>query len=205
MSFSSRSVEDFLSALASPEPTPGGGTASAIVGAMGVALLVMVAGLTKTRANTDDERSTLVAVRASLEPLGRSLQACADRDADAFNQVMAGFRLPKATEDEKARRKAAIQAALKAATDVPLETLRLVTTAAEFGETVARHGNSSATSDVRVAAGLLGAAADGAAANVRTNLDGLADHDYRMGAAMETDQLLSRSEEARARLLAALD
>lgn len=204
MSYTSHSLDRFLAALASPEPTPGGGTAAAIVGAMGTALLVMVAGLTKTRANTDDERDTLSAMRASLEPLAASLTVCADRDAEAFSQVMAAYKLPRGTDDEKANRKAAIQVALRAATDVPLETLRLAATAMELGETVARHGNTAAASDVGVAAGLLRAAAEGAAANVRINLDGVSDEDYRSGARVEADQLLARSDEARARLLAAL-
>lgn len=204
MSYASHSLDRFLAALASPEPTPGGGTAAAIVGAMGTALLVMVAGLTKTRANTDDERDTLSAMRASLEPLAASLTACADRDAEAFGRVMAAYKLPRGTEDEKADRKTAIQAALRTATDVPLETLRLATTAMELGETVARHGNPAAASDVGVAAGLLRAAAEGAAANVRINLDGVSDADYRSGARVEADQLLARSDEARTRLLASL-
>lgn len=204
MSYSSLSVEQFLDALASAEPTPGGGTAAAFVGAMGAALLVMVSGLTKTRTNTDDERDTLTAMRASLDAGGASLRTCADRDAEAFDRVMAAYRRPKRADDEKANRKAAIQAALREATDVPLETLRLAATAMELGETVARYGNPAAASDVGVAAGLLWAAAEGAAANVRINVDGLADVDYRATARVETDQLLSRAEEAHGRLRAAL-
>lgn len=203
-SFSTVTVQHLIDALKSPEPTPGGGTASAIAGAMGVALLVMVAGLTRTRGGTDEERQTLSAVRASLEPIAPSLQACADGDTDAFNQVMAAYRRPKATDEEKAARKAAVQQALKAATDVPLETLRLATVAMELGESVARHGNAAAASDVGVAASLLRAAAEGAAANVRINLEGLADEDYKTSAGVEAEQLLVRTEDARTRLLAAL-
>lgn len=204
MSFSTGSLEQLLQALASPKPTPGGGTAAAVAGAMGVSLLVMAAGLARTRGNTEDERGTLAAMRASLEPLAASLPACADRDAEAFGQVMAAYRLPKAADDEKARRKVAIQAALRTATDVPLETLRLAAKALELGETVARHGNPAAASDIGVAACLLRAAADGAAANVRANLGGLADEGYRSSVTVEVDQLVTRADEARARLLAAL-
>ena len=194
MSFSTGSLEQLLQALASPKPTPGGGTAAAVAGAMGVSLLVMAAGLARTRGNTEDERGTLAA----------SLQACADRDAEAFGQVMAAYRMPKAADDEKTRRKVAIQAALRTATDVPLETLRLAAKALELGETVARHGNPAAASDIGVAACLLRAAADGAAANVRANLGGLADEGYRSSVTVEVDQLVTRADEARARLLAAL-
>ena len=81
MSFSTLSLHDFIQALASPQPTPGGGTAAAVAGAMGVGLLMMVAGLPRTRGNTDDERSTLAAVRDRLVPLADALEQCADRDS----------------------------------------------------------------------------------------------------------------------------
>ncbi|MEZ5289436.1 MAG: cyclodeaminase/cyclohydrolase family protein [Vicinamibacterales bacterium] len=204
MSFSTQTLDQFLEALSRPEPTPGGGTASAVAGAMGTSLLVMVAGLTKTRANTDAEHATLAAVRGSLSPLAPALLQAADRDAEAFDAVMAAFRLPRATDEDKAARKTAIQRAFRAATETPLETLRLVANGMELGETVARLGNPAAASDVKVAAGLLDAAAAGAAANVRINLESLADDDFRTGAGLEVDQLLGRAGEARSRLEAAL-
>src|SRR5512139_3591574 len=162
MSFSTLSVHEFIQSLASSEPTPGGGTAAAIAGAMGTGLLIMVAGLARTRGNTDDERAILAGVRERLVPLADALERCADRDTEAFNVVMAAYRRPKATDEEKAARKAAIAEAMRGATEAPLETLRLVVRALELGETVARHGNPSAASDVGVGAGLLAAAADGA-------------------------------------------
>ncbi|MEZ5286951.1 MAG: cyclodeaminase/cyclohydrolase family protein [Vicinamibacterales bacterium] len=97
-----------------------------------------------------------------------------------------------------------MQRAFRAATETPLETLRLVANGMELGETVARLGNPAAASDVKVAAGLLDAAAAGAAANVRINLESLADDDFRTGAGLEVDQLLGRAGEARSRLEAAL-
>ena len=105
MTLSSLSLHDFLQALASPQPTPGGGTAAAAGGAMGAGLLMMVSGLPRTRGNTDDERATLATVRARLEPLAEALEQCADRDADAFDAVMAAYRLPKASDEEKAARR----------------------------------------------------------------------------------------------------
>jgi len=204
MSFSSMSVAQFLDALASAEPTPGGGSASALAGAMGTALLVMVAGLPKTRTNTDDARAALDSTRAELVPLRVTLEACADRDAAAFDAVMAAYRLPKASDEDKADRKAAIARAMRGATEAPLETLRLAVKALDLAETVARHGNPSASSDAGVAIGLLHAACEGAAANVRVNLGSWSEEEFRTRAATETQALASRAADVVTRVRASL-
>ena len=102
--FADLTVAALLDALASPDPTPGGGTASAIAGAMGASLLIMVTGLAKSKTNTDDEKAALEAARLALEPLRAELMRLADADSDAFDQVMAAYRRPKATDEEKAAR-----------------------------------------------------------------------------------------------------
>ncbi len=202
--FSSLSLGQFLDALASAEPTPGGGTASAVAGAMGTALLVMVAGLPKTRTNSDEARAALDGVRAGLLPLRASLEVCADRDAEAFNAVMAAYRLPRATDEDKASRKTAIARAMRGATEVPLQTLRLTCRALDLGETVAHHGNVSAASDVGVAASLLHAACEGAAANVRINLGAWSEESFRTETAAETDALAAHAAETLTRIRTAL-
>src|SRR6476620_2591246 len=108
VSFSSMSVAQLLAALASPDPTPGGGTAAAIAGAMGGSLLVMVTGLAKSNTNTDSEKVALAEARARIEPIVARLTQLADADTEAFNAVMAAYRLPKATDDENAARTRAI-------------------------------------------------------------------------------------------------
>ena len=203
MSFSTISVHDFIAALASPQPTPGGGTAAAVAGAMGAGLLMMVAGLSRTRRNTEDERAALAAVREKLEPLAGALERCADRDTEAFNAVIAAYRLPKASDEEKATRKAAIGSAMREATEAPLETVKLAADALDLAATVVRLGNPSAASDAGVGAGLLVAAANGAAANVRINLDGLTDSDFRANATREMDALVARVRQAERTLSAA--
>jgi glutamate formiminotransferase/formiminotetrahydrofolate cyclodeaminase len=117
---------------------------------------------------------------------------------------MAAYRLPKSTDDEKAARKAAIAGAMRGATEAPLETLKLAGAALEQGEVVARLGNPSAASDAGVGVGLLAAAAEGAAANVRVNLDGLADTAFRDEAAAAMEQLLAQAAAHRARVGPAL-
>jgi formiminotetrahydrofolate cyclodeaminase len=188
--FADMTVAQLLAALASPNPTPGGGTAAAIAGAMGTSILVMVASLAKSRNNTDDEKAALASARAAIEPITATLLDLADADAASFDAVMAAYRLPKATDQDKAARTQAIQAALRGATEIPLETLRACAHALEHAQAVADHGNRSAESDTGVAIGLLKAAANGAAANVRINLQGLKDEAFRAGTEAETARLL---------------
>jgi len=191
MKFAGMTVAQFLDSLASPDPTPGGGTAAAIAGAMGASLLVMVTGLAKSNTNSDDEKSALAAARGALQPLVKTLATLADADAAAFDRVMAGYRLPKATDAEKAARSAAIQAGLQEATTVPLQTLRACAGAMAHAEVVAAGGNRSAVSDVGVAIGLLEAAAAGAEANVRINLASVRDLQFTLAASDETGRLIS--------------
>ncbi len=139
-----------------------------------------------------------------LLPLTAAFETCADRDSDAFNVVMAAYKRPKGTDEEKAARKAAIAEGMRGATDAPLETLRVAARALALGETVARLGNPSAASDAGVGAGLLSAAAHGAAANVRINLDGMQDEAYRAGTEKETATLLQRVDASCSAIRAAI-
>ena len=200
LDFGRMSVSQFLAAIASSDPTPGGGTAAAIAGAMGASLLIMVAGLPKTKTNSDDERAALAAARAALQPLAERLLVLADEDSAAYDEVTAAYRLPKATVEDKAARTAAIQAALQGATDVPFETLQACAGALRHGVAVARAGNRSAASDAGGGLGLLEAAANGAAANVRANVDGLKDAALKDRFAAGTD---ARLEAVRGHLSAA--
>lgn len=181
--FADQSLSAFLDALASADPTPGGGTAAAVSGAIGASLLMMVAGLPKTRGNTDAERVKLSETRAALTIIRDRLVTLADTDTAAYNQVLSAYRLPKATDAEKTVRKSAVQKAMRAATDAPLHILRAICEAAGHARTIAQCGNPSAASDVRVALELLDAAAAGAAANVEINLTALNDEAYQKSSA----------------------
>jgi formiminotetrahydrofolate cyclodeaminase len=145
---------------------------------MGTALLVMVAGLPRTRGNTDEERAALAEVREQIQPLADELASLADADAGAFDEVMAGYKLPKGTDEEKAARTAAIQQGLRHATSVPLDTVRVVADVAARASIVARLGNRSAVSDIGAALHLLEAAAAGATMNVRINLGSVKDEAF---------------------------
>lgn len=184
-------VAQLLDAIADPRPTPGGGTAAAVAGAMGTSLLVMVTGLARSRNNTDEEKAALATARTALTPLTSDLTQLADADTAAFDRVMAAYKLPKAADDEKAARTQAIQSALQGATTVPLDTLRACAEALTQARLVALHGNRSAASDAGVAVALLKAAAEGAHANVRVNLDGIKDEEFKAAAGAEASRLLS--------------
>jgi formiminotetrahydrofolate cyclodeaminase len=186
-------VVDFLDALSSPAPTPGGGTAAAVAGALGASLLLMVASLDKSKNNADEERVLLADARRALTPLRTRLVELADADSEAFDHVMAAYRLPKGTDEEKAARTSVIQRALWRATEVPLDTLRVCADALEYGPVVARCGNPSAASDVGVGVRLLEAAAGGAEANVRINLDSIRDESLRADAERSASRQLERT------------
>ena len=185
------SVSQLLDALASAEPTPGGGAASAIAGAMGASLLIMVTGLAKSRNNTDEEKAALDDARDVLVPLTADLTRLADADAEAFNEVMAAYRLPKASDEEKTARSRAIQQALRGATVVPLDTLRACADALAQAQAVAQPGNRTAASDAGVAVALLRAAAAGAYANVRINLESIKDGEFKSTTDAEAARLSS--------------
>ncbi len=194
-------LSQFLDALASAEPTPGGGTAAAVAGAMGSSLLMMVAGLPKSRNGTEAERVSLSEARAALAGARERFSALADTDSEAFNQVMAAYRLAKTTDEQKAARTAAIQRGLEAATLAPLDTLRAAADALRLAVVVARGGNRTAVSDVGVGIGLLQAAAEGAVANVRINLVSLRDAAFVTSANRDVEELSARigSDAAEAR------
>ena len=189
MTLVKRSVEDLLAAFRAPDPTPGGGSAAALAGAMGAALFAMVAGLPKSKAATAEDAERLAAAGARCAALADELRTLVDRDSDAYAQVMAAFRRPKGTDEEKAARSAAIQEAMRGATAAPLAVMRACAAAAEQGVVVAAMGNPSASSDAAVAFELLGAGLRGARLNVEINLESIKDAEYADKARAEAAEL----------------
>jgi formiminotetrahydrofolate cyclodeaminase len=173
-----KTITQWLDALQSPEPTPGGGSAAALAGAMGASLLAMVAGLPKSRAATAEDVTRLAAAGKRCGALAGELSALVDGDSEAYELVMAAYRKPKATDQEKAARSAGIQAAMRAAIAAPLAVMRACASAAEQGVVIARMGNPSAASDAAVGFELLGAAVRGAKLNVEINLGSVKDAAY---------------------------
>jgi len=178
MKLTHASVSGLLAAFRSSEPTPGGGSASALAGAAGASLLAMVAGLPKPRAPepADMERLKDAGIRATA--LAVRLEGLIDEDSDAYSQVVEAFRLPKGNEEEKSARSAAIQRALTAATESPLQVMRHCVEALAIASSVMALGNENAITDAQVGVGLLKAGLQGAGANVEINLGSLQDAEY---------------------------
>src|SRR4051812_35828512 len=172
MTLTDKSVRDLLAAFSSTDPTPGGGSAAALASAVGASLLMMVARLPKTRTGSDDERLVLTKANAALAVVGKRLTDAIDADTAAYDRVVAAYKMPKASADEQSARKAAVQEALRAATEVPLSVVRLSAAALEQAVAVAAHGHRAAASDVGVAVALLRAGTHGARLNVEINLGG---------------------------------
>src|SRR5262249_26460678 len=139
-----KTVIELLDAFAAPTPTPGGGSAAALAGAVAAALLEMVASMQKTKNGTAEDRAALDLILPTLTSLRTTLTGLVDRDSASYDAVVAAYKLPKGTDDEKARRKTAIRDAMRGATDVPLETARAASAIVPLARTVAEHGNANA-------------------------------------------------------------
>ena len=185
----SKTVLELLDAFAAPTPTPGGGSAAALAGATSASLLAMVAAMAKTKNNTPEDRAALDAAHPAIMALRGQLIDLIDRDAAAYDLVVAAYRLPKGTDEEKAARKAAVAHGMRVATDVPLETVRAAAGLIAQARTVAEHGNPNAKSDVSVAISLATTAMSGGALNVEANLGGLGDETYAAAVKAEVTRL----------------
>jgi len=171
----SASVRQYVERLASGEATPGGGSATALVGALGAALGEMVGNFTRDRDGWDK-------VATSLEELTRRREALldlTDRDAEAYGAVSAAYALPRGDEAQKAARTKAIQAALKQAAQVPLQVIDHVVATVDELPILLAHGNSNLLSDVGVSADLCQSALRCAWLNVEVNLAYLKDDGYK--------------------------
>ena len=145
--YSEMALADLVDAFASTDPVPGGGSAAALAGAVGASLLLMVAGIPKTRSGAPEETADLADAAARIRPLRDSLLELVDRDSEAYRQVMTAFRLPKRSGAETSQRQHAIEDATRGATEVPLDTMRACQQALRGAVTVAANGNRNAARD----------------------------------------------------------
>jgi len=167
----------FAVMVASDAPTPGGGSVAAHCGELAASLGVMMCNLTLGRAKYAESQARVAAIKQSLQALASEFQALIDEDAASFESVLAAYKHPKETEQQKGQRKRLIQDALRRATDTPYHTAeRSVQTLALLAE-LARLGNQNALPDVATGAQVARSAARGAFYNVLINLSGLADRE----------------------------
>lgn len=168
-------VNDFLKQLSSDAPAPGGGSASALAGALAAALVNMVANLTRGKEKFAEVEDEMVKLAQDAEDIRQQLMSLMEEDTKAFQQVMSAFRLPKETENEKKQRQDKIQEAMIYAAEVPLKTAQTALKVLELAQIAAEKGNPNAISDAEVAALLAWAALEGAALNVEINLGSIRD------------------------------
>jgi formiminotetrahydrofolate cyclodeaminase len=185
---------ELLDAFASNEPVPGGGSGAALAGALGTSLLIMAAGLPKTRTGTPEEAADLAEASARLRPLRDSLISLIEDDSRAYAAVLEAMRLPKPTEPEKHARQHAIAGAMYQAIEVPLDTMRCCQQALRGAVIVAEHGNRNAATDTGTGVELLLAAVRSAGMNVDVNLRSVSDAGFVGRTAAERGQLAADAE-----------
>lgn len=187
-------IQFFLDELASKSPTPGGGSAAAIMGAMGAALVSMVCNLTVGKKNYQAVEGEMRAMLEQAEALRTRLTDLMHADIEAFNQVMGAYGLPKETEAQQQARSRAIQDALKTATEVPLECARACAEIVRLSKTAAELGNRNVVSDAGAAVAAGYAALRCSALNVYVNVGSIKDEAFVASRLAELDQLLTRAD-----------
>jgi len=190
---SKRTLDTFLDDLASSSPAPGGGSVAALSGALGAALISMVCNLTIGKKKYADVDGDMKKIIGQSEDLRRQFTTLVDKDTLAFSKVMEAYSLPKDTEPQKALRGAAVREATKEATLVPLEVMKHCIDALALAQEVASRGNVNSISDAGVSALMLHTACEGAALNVRINLNSLDDPEFVGWKTDEVASLLSTS------------
>jgi methenyltetrahydrofolate cyclohydrolase len=190
-----------LDEFASDRPTPGGGSASALAGALSVSLGEMVVALTEGKKSyeklPDAEKAIFQRLKSELTSLRDPLTQAIAADAEAFNGVMAAYKLPKETDEQKTTRSFEIQKATRVAIDIPLKVARLSIHQATIAEQLLYLGNPNAITDAAVAVQLALTAVEGALYNVEINLGSYNDELYKNQLVIELKDVRARVGELR--------
>jgi formiminotetrahydrofolate cyclodeaminase len=189
-----KSLQVFLDELASSAPTPGGGSGAAVMGAMGAALVSMVCNLTVGKKGYEEVEDDLKDVLKQAEALRDRMTDMIRADVEVFDRLMASYGLPKETDEDKAARSEEIQAALKEATDVPLNCARACAEAIELCRGAAEKGNLNVISDAGVAVVAADAAMKSAALNVYINVGSIKDKAFAEERSAELEKILKSAD-----------
>lgn len=176
-------IKDYIEKLSSKEPIPGGGSAAALAGALSSALTAMVFNLTigkKVYEEYNEEEKALInTTLKKIEDCNIELMDFMDKDGEAFLSLMAAFRLPKESQEDKIKRNDKIQLGYENALKVPLNLAKKCIELYEYVLVASKYGNKNVISDAGVAAILLQGAVESAILNVKINLSGIRDEDYK--------------------------
>ncbi len=173
--YTENTINTFLDALASQEPVPGGGSTAALVGSLAAALVCMVCNLTLGKEDYADVQAQMESIRQQAEVLRHELARLVDADMEAYNNLMASYRLPRKSEEQKSARQEAIQAALVEAAQVPLQIAEHCYQVLKLALPAAEVGNRWAISDAAAGALLAEASLRAALLNVYVNMASIAD------------------------------
>ena len=195
-------MASFGEQLSSGTPTPGGGCAAALSGALAAALAAMVARTTAASKSFADQAEQMKQIATEADRLRGELLDLIDEDARAFDQVMTAFRMPKETPDEQAARAEAIQRGYVSATQPPLLVCTKSLRVLELALQIAEKGNPNAASDAGVAALLAATALEGAALNVQINLGSIKDETFRATQSARVAAAQTRGQTLRVQALA---
>ena len=183
---------DFLEQLSSSAPIPGGGGASAAVGAFASALGLMVTNLTVGKKKYADVEEEILEIREKLEQKKQDLVRMVDEDAEAFEPLAKAYRMPKETEEEKAEKARVMEIVLKDACSVPMEIMEKCCEAIEVIVEFAAKGSTLAISDAGVGAAFCKAALKGASLNVYINTKSMKDREYAEELNKKADAMLEK-------------
>ena len=193
-------VEDFLDVLASDAPAPGGGSIAALNGAMAAGLVSMVCRLSRGRKGLEQYADTLAETLEKAQACQALLTSLVDEDTEAFNQVMAAFKMPKASDAEKAARSQAIQKAFGQAVNTPLKTAETCAQVLELARGILGKFNPNTASDLGVSAQCAEAGLNGALMNVAINLPSLKDKDFVQTIEQKQTQIKAQAAAAKAQV-----
>lgn len=191
----------FADETASESPAPGGGSISAYIGSLGVSLATMVANLSSHKKGWDDKWEEFSEIAEKGQTLKNALIALVDEDTNAFNKIMAAFAMPKETEQEKAERKQAIQAATLYAIETPLRVMKISYESLFLIKLMAENGNPNSVSDAGVGALCAKAAVEGAYMNVKINASSLSDKTLASQKISEAEKILTDAKISEAEIL----
>lgn len=169
-SFSALTIGEFVERLASPDPVPGGGSASAIAAALAASLVAMVASLSRNRPKYAAHAELHETAIPAAHGFAHEFLELADQDAAAYGACAAALKLPRATPAEESERRIQVSSTARVAAEIPLRCVERCVDVVALAEALAGRSNVNASSDLNVAALLTDAAARGAAANVLVNL-----------------------------------
>ncbi|NLV72847.1 MAG: cyclodeaminase/cyclohydrolase family protein [Actinobacteria bacterium] len=190
-------LESYIDRLAGSEPEPGGGSAAALVGALGAALVTMVTNLTLGKEKYADVEGDMVKIQEESEVLRSRLENLVTLDALAYGKVATAMKLPRDDDSQKEARRRVLQAALQGAAEVPLEVAETALEVAKLSLPAAEKGNVNGVSDAGVAALLADAAAQSAALNVKINLAWIEDEEFSGEAWTRIEAVLSETARLR--------